>query len=107
MSDNSTAELRDIAEQAAKEAVRETLLSLGIDVSDPIAAQKDFMVLREVGKLVMDPEFRKDMEHLRTWRIAVKEVKSKGLLTLVGLIVTGLAGFVVVGAKAWLERGGH
>lgn len=105
MTDHSTAELRDIAEQAAKEAVRETLLTLGIDVSNPIAAQKDMMLLREVGKLVMDPEFRKDMEHIRTWRVAVQEVKTKGLVTLVGLLVTGVVGLIVAGFKGWLRIG--
>lgn len=103
--DNSTAELRDIAEQAAKEAVRETLLTLGIDVANPIQAQKDMMLLREVGKLVMDSEFRKDMEHLRTWRVAVQEVKKKGLVTLVGLIVTGVVGLILAGFKGWLRIG--
>lgn len=105
VTDATTAELQDIAEAAATKAVERTLLTLGIDTSDPIQAQKDFMVLREVGKLVMDPDFRKDMEHLRSWRIAVQEVKSKGLITVIGLLVTGIAGLIVLGFKGWL--GGH
>lgn len=99
----STAEIQTIAEAAAKAAVEETLLSLGIDTRDPIQAQKDFMVLREVGRLVMDSEFRKDMEHLRNWRLAVKEVKTKGLITLVGILVTGAVALLVAGLKGWVK----
>lgn len=98
-----TVEMRIIAEAAAKAAVEETLLTLGIDARDPIQAQKDFMILREVGKLVMDSEFRKDMEHLRTWRLAVKEVKTKGLVTLVGILVTGAVALMVAGLKGWIK----
>ena len=101
----STAEIQTIAEAAAKAAVEETLLSLGIDTRDPIQAQRDFMVLREVGRLVMDSEFRKDMEHLRTWRLAVKDVKTKGLVTLVGILVTGAVALLVAGFKGWLPGG--
>lgn len=99
----STAEIQTIAEAAAKAAVEETLLSLGIDTRDPIQAQRDFMVLREVGRLVMDSEFRKDMEHLRNWRLAVKEVKTKGLITLVGILVTGAVALLVAGLKGWVK----
>ncbi|QXN72340.1 hypothetical protein RCSIMONEHASTD_11 [Rhodobacter phage RcSimone-Hastad] len=96
-------EMRTIAEAAAKAAVEETLVKLGIDVSNPIKAQQDFMVLREVGKLVMDSEFRKDMEHLRTWRMAINDVKSKGLITLVGIIVTGSVALIVAGFRGWIK----
>lgn len=96
-------EMRTIAEVAAKAAVEETLVKLGIDVSNPIKAQQDFMVLREVGKLVMDSEFRKDMEHLRTWRMAINDVKSKGLITLVGIIVTGSVALIVAGFRGWIK----
>lgn len=105
MTDATPAELQDLAETAAQKAVTQTLLTLGIDVSNPLQAQKDFMVLREVGQLVMDPEFRKDMEHLRNWRLAIRDVKTKGLITIIGLVVTGAIGLMVAGFKGWL--GGH
>lgn len=98
-----TVEMHMIAEVAAKAAVEETLIKLGIDVSNPIKAQQDFMVLREVGKLVMDSEFRKDMELLRTWRMAINDVKSKGLITLVGIIVTGSVALIVAGFRGWIK----
>jgi hypothetical protein len=96
------AQIELIAAEAAKKAVKETLLTLGIDADNPLAAQKDMMVLREVGDLIMDAEFRKDMEHLRTWRVTLNGVKSKGLLTLVGLIVTGVVGLTMAGFQGWL-----
>lgn len=98
-----TVEMRVIAEVAAKAAVEETLVKLGIDVSNPIKAQQDFMVLREVGKLVMDSEFRKDMELLRTWRMAINDVKSKGIVTLVGILVTGSVALIVAGFRGWIK----
>lgn len=98
-----TMDMRIIAEVAAKAAVEETLVKLGIDVTNPIKAQQDFMILREVGKLVMDSEFRKDMEHLRTWRVAINDVKSKSLITLVGIIVTGSVALLVAGFKGWIK----
>lgn len=98
-----TVEMRIIAETAAKAAVEETLLMLGIDTRDPIKAQEDFMVLREVGKLVKDSEFRKDLEHLRSWRLAVKEAKSKGFLTILTILVTGAVGLMVAGFQGWIK----
>lgn len=97
------AELREIADAVARQAEAQTLLSLGIDVANPLQAQRDFMVLREVGQLVMDSEFRKDMEYLRTWRLAIQEVKTKGLVTIVGIVVTGLVALVVAGFKGWVR----
>jgi hypothetical protein len=97
-------ELKAIAEQAAKEAVRSTLLTLGIDVDDPIAAQEDFAVLREVGKLVRDPEFRKDLEAVRLWRNAQKELTVHGLKAAVGLIVVGALGALWLGIQAYLGK---
>lgn len=96
------AQIEQIASEAARKAVKETLLTLGIDADDPLNAQKDMVILREVGKLVLDAEFRKDMEHLRAWRVTVLDVKSKGLMAAVGIIVTGVIGLLVAGFKGWL-----
>jgi len=50
-------EVREIAQAAGREVVRETLLAIGLDVADPVKLQRDFVVMREVGALAMDPEF--------------------------------------------------
>lgn len=97
-------EVTEIAEQAAQGAVKATLLAIGIDVTNPLAAQRDFVVLREVGKLALDEEFRKDIEHTRKWRKTVEAIQTKGMLTVAGSIVAGLIGLVVLGAQSWIGK---
>ena len=92
-----------IAEVVAKATVEQTLTTLGIDVNNPIKAQQDFMILREVGKLVMDSEFRKDMDHLRAWRLAIKDVKSTSFVTLIGIISTGIIALILADIKGWFK----
>lgn len=88
-----------IAEQAATRAVRSTLLQLGIDVENPIEAQRDFFMLREFTKLVSDPEFKKDLAHIRTWRVRTEGVTIKGILTSVTLLMGGLLTTLWVGVQ--------
>lgn len=101
--DNTRAELQDIAEVAAAKAVKQTLLTLGIDASDPIQAQQEFVVLREMRALMRDQEFQADMAHIRRWRKSMEAVQSKGLLTVVGILVTGVLGLIVMGIKGWVK----
>lgn len=100
MTTMTPADVKAIAEATGRAIVRETLLAIGIDVDDPITAQQDFAVMRAVGKLAMDPEFRKDIEHARKWRKALEQVETKGLLTAVGLIVAGALGLLWAALKA-------
>lgn len=67
-----------------RSTVHETLLSLGLDTSDPIKLQKDF-------------------QHLRDWREASESIKMKGMLTLVMIVVTGAASLFWVGIKRFIE----
>ena len=60
-----------------EETVKQTLVTLGLDVRDPIKLQKDFA-------------------HLRDWRESSEKIKSKGIVTLVGVIVTGAGGLAWV-----------
>jgi hypothetical protein len=94
----------DDIERAAERAVRATLLTIGIDVSNPLQAQREFAVVREIGRLAMDAEFRKDLEHARRWRLAMEAAQSKGFLTVIGLVVTGTATALFVGLQAILAR---
>lgn len=73
----------DEARALIREAVRETFLMLGVRVDDPIEVQKDF-------------------QHLREWRSTTESVKAKGLLALVGIIVSGLAAAVWLGVRELL-----
>jgi len=69
-------ELRDIVRQT----VKDTLTTLGVDLKNPIQMQKDF-------------------QHLRDWREASDSIKTKGMLTFVGILVTGIIGAFVLGIK--------
>lgn len=73
-------EVSAIAEEAAERAIQKTLLTIGMDASDPEAAIK----------------LQADMQHLRVWRESTEAVKKRAMLTAVGICVTGLIGWVVV-----------
>lgn len=71
-----------------KEAVRETLLRSGIDPDD--------------AKAISD-----DLRYVREWRATTDAIKSKSILALVGLVVTGLAAALWLGFKALVSSQGH
>lgn len=75
----------DEARALIREAVRETFLMLGVKVDDPIEVQKDF-------------------QHLREWRSTTDSIKSKGMLTLVGIVASGLAAAVWLGLKELFSK---
>ena len=77
-------EVRQIAAAAASQAVVETLVRLGLDTASPM-------------------EMQRDMQHLRDWRKTTERIQSHSLLTIVGIIVTGLVGLVVVGLLRHLK----
>jgi hypothetical protein len=77
------AHLEEIAKTAAREAVHETLLMLGIDASSPGAierAQRDFLFLRDL-------------------RSGTDAVKRKTLLWFVGVLLTTVAAYIALGFK--------
>lgn len=67
-----------------REVVHQTLLEIGVQFSDPIEMQRDF-------------------QHLRQWRRAGEDLRSKGILTLLGIFIAGLVGLIVVGFRTWLH----
>lgn len=71
-----------------RSTVHETLLSLGLDTSDPIKLQKDF-------------------QHLRDWRVTSESIKMKGMLTIVMIVVTGGASLFWVALKNFIENLPH
>jgi hypothetical protein len=77
------ARLEEVAKAAAREAVQETFLMLGIDASSPGAierAQRDFLFLRDL-------------------RSGTDAVKRKTLLWFFGVILTTIAAYVALGFK--------
>lgn len=64
------------AAEAARQAVKEILVALGLNVNDPFEVQAD-------------------MQHLRSWRRSMNTVKKQGLVTAVGIVVAGLIALVI------------
>lgn len=98
-------DVEEIATAAATKAVRETLLTIGVDISHPIEAQRDFVVMRQIGRLAMDAEFRKDLEFAREWRLGLQTLRTAGFRTAIGVLVTGMIGALWLGVQQLLARG--
>ena len=98
----SQADIERIVEASTKKAVEDTLLRIGVDIGNPIKAQADFLALRELSQMLGDREFQEDLAYLRRWRISINSIQAKGLATLVGIVVTGLAAIVVMGLRKWI-----
>lgn len=71
-------EIREIARTAAREAVREMMIAMGVDTSNPAS-----MI-----------EMQKDFQSLRNWRESMQTVKRQGIISAVGVIVVGLLGMI-------------
>jgi len=97
--------VEQVAADAAEKAVAQTLTSLGVDANDPFAVQKDMQALRELRGMLSSDDFKADMMHLRKWRKAMDGVQSKGMLTVVGLVVTGVGAALWVGFQAMVGSG--
>lgn len=80
----SPSEHKDLKEVVSM-AVEETLIRLGLDMSDPI-------------------EIQKDMAFLRSVRVTTADVQHKGFLAVVSLCVAGLAGVVWAGIRLALQQ---
>lgn len=99
--DRPTANLMSqIAEEAATKAVDKAMLTLGMDANAPLEAQKDMAALRELREMVSDPEFRKDMQHLRRWRKTMDAVERKGVVAFISFFLLGGITLLIVGIKA-------
>lgn len=83
----TSSEIEHIAEESARKAVRELLLAMGVDASDPKA------LLR----------MQKNLAHLDSWRESAETVRNHSLKVAVGIIVSGVLGAVYM----LFQRGGH
>lgn len=75
---------QELSRELIERTVHETLFQIGVMVDD----NEDVV------------EFRKDMAHLRKWRVAVEKVESRGLLAAVGIVVSGLFAILWVGYQS-------
>lgn len=73
--------MKEIAHQAAEEAVTRTLEIHGIDAKNPL-------------------EFQKDMIHLREWRLRVERIQEKSLMTIVVIVTVAAAAIIGLGIKS-------
>lgn len=90
--------MEEIAEQTADRAVNRTLMSLGIDTSNPIAAQRNMASLSKISAMFDDDEYRRDQVHLRKWRTAFDKVESKGMSIGISLLIVMVVGAIVLGS---------
>ena len=77
----SRAELNSVV----AEAVKQTLIQLGVDASDPLAMQRDF-------------------QHLRQWRESGEDLKRKGTVALLVIFLSGLVTLLLLGLKEWFQK---
>lgn len=97
-------ELQIVIRESVGSAVKETLVTLGIDTSNPIKAQEQMVAVRDLAKLLDDEEFKKDLAHVRRWRKSVEEASNVGIKTAAGILITGFFGMIVFAVKAYLEK---
>ena len=71
--------------EVVAEAVKQTLMQLGVDTSDPFAMQRDF-------------------QHLRQWRESGEDLKRKGTVALLGIFFSGLVSLLIIGLRAWAQK---
>jgi hypothetical protein len=81
----TSTEIEHLASVSAKAAVRETLLTLGVNANDPDAVLK----------------MQLDFAHLREWRETTAAIKARGWMVLTGMIVSSIA------AAIWMAVKGH
>lgn len=98
--------IKQVAQEAAEQAVSNALTRLGFDDASPIEVQKDMAALREMRGLIEDPEVQADLTHLRRWRRTMDAVQSRGVLTVITLLITGAAATFWLGFKNILRAGG-
>lgn len=71
--------------KVVKEAVRETLTTLGFDTDDPLEAQRD-------------------MQFVRSWRKSTDTMKRQGLVSAIGVLTVGFLGAVGLVIREWFSH---
>lgn len=104
MDDQTKRIMKDVVSEAADEAVRKALVSLGVDPTNPLETQRDMAALRELREMASDEAFQRDMMHLRRWRKAMDGIQNKGILTVVSILFSGICAALWLGLQALLGR---
>lgn len=64
--------------------VEDALTRMGIDSSNPLEMQRDF-------------------QHLRDWRLAVRDVRRRGMFAMASVLIAGVLGALWMGVKVLLN----
>ena len=80
-------DLRQIVRQETRTVMGETFVAMGVSVGDP-------------KSLI---EMQKDFQHLRFWRKTVEDTRKKGVITAIGLMVTGVIAALWIGVQQILK----
>ena len=75
----------DEVRKIVSESVRETLIQIGVASDDPL-------------------EMQKDMQHFRVWRLSYENIRTKGMITIFGVLLTGAAAAFWVGFKEIIHK---
>ena len=87
------------AVEAAKEAVKQTLALIGLDINDPVKLQTDFAALRS---MMRDEDHMEDMMFLRRLRKTSTAFSNRVGLVVITLAITTIGGMLAFGLRAWL-----
>jgi hypothetical protein len=82
MNEETHALLKEIAEEAATQAVENTLLKLGFNLEDVT-------------------EIQADMAAVRNWRKAQVQIRSTTRTAAIWVLVSGFAAIILLGVKSW------
>lgn len=91
--------IQAIADRSAKRAVRDMLLLLGIDADDPIEAQKQFAILRELAQ----PRTLENLKFLDAVNSAKEKAVDVSWRTAVKMLVGAIIGLVVVMTREYWQ----
>lgn len=89
LSPGDLAMMRDIAEVAAKETVKQMFVTMGLDPKQPIVSQRYFNVLREITENEEDDEHQADIAWTRRTRKMTDGVGGKALVIAMTVAVGG------------------
>lgn len=97
-------DVETIAEKAAQRAVKETFLHIGINLDNPLDAQRDFYLMREIGRLAEDENFRKDLQHIRSWRLRTESATRGGVIFVITAILGGFMTTIWAGIQVLINK---
>lgn len=93
-----TPEQQAALDSIAQRAIEGVFTRLGVDINDPLSAQKDFALLRAMR---MDENLKADLDFAHRLRVAGEKVTDTSVRTVVRVLVTGALGLLLLGTKDW------